>query len=90
VDGDGINVQQGKTGAQLWVPFTPDLRAILATTPKRGQTIAAQPNGRPTSYRGAADLVMAVQKASAPRPMIYMVCATQRQPSWRRLAAATS
>lgn len=27
----------------------------------RGLTIAAQPNGRPTSYRGAADLVMAVR-----------------------------
>jgi integrase len=63
VDGDGITVQQGKTGAQLWVPFTPHLRAILAATLKHGQTIAAQPNRHPTSYRGAADLVMAVRKS---------------------------
>lgn len=62
IDGDGINVTQGKTGARLWVPFTRHLRAILAATPKRGLTICAQENGRPTSYRGAADMVMDVRR----------------------------
>lgn len=62
IDGDGISVVQSKTGAKLWVPFTRHLKAVLAATPKRGLTICAQPNGRPTSYRGAADLVMAVRR----------------------------
>lgn len=57
----GIAVRQGKTGVRVWIPFTPHLQAALAATAKRGLTIAAQPNGRPTSYRGAADLVMAVR-----------------------------
>ena len=61
IEGDGIKVVQSKTGAKLWVPFTKPLREVLAATPKRGLTICAQENGRPTSYRGAADLVMAVR-----------------------------
>lgn len=58
----GVNIRQGKTGARLWVPLTPALRAVLASTPRAGLTICAQPNGKPTSYRGAADLVMAVRR----------------------------
>lgn len=61
VEGDGINVTQGKTGAKLWVPFTPHLRAVLAETQKVGPTICAWGIGKPTSYRGAADLIMAVR-----------------------------
>lgn len=61
VEGDGIKVVQGKTGAKLWVPFTRHLREVLAATPKRGLTICAQENGRPTSYRGAADMVAKVR-----------------------------
>lgn len=62
IDGDGINVTQGKTGARLWVPFTPHLRTVLASTPKLGVTICAWGRGKPSSYRGAADLVMAVRR----------------------------
>lgn len=62
VDGDGIRVRQGKTGAALWVPFTTQLRRTLAETPRRGLWIVSQDNGKPTSYRGAADLVMAVRR----------------------------
>lgn len=62
IDGDGIKVIQNKTGAHLWVPFTPSLRAILFQTPKLGATICAWGRGKPTSYRGAADLVMAVRR----------------------------
>jgi integrase len=58
----GIWVTQGKTKKRIWVPLTPRLRAVLADTPRKGLTICAQANGRPTSYRGAADLVMAVRQ----------------------------
>jgi len=64
IEGDGINVRQGKTGARLWVPLTPRLRAVLATTPRIGLTLCAWgPAGKPTKYRTAADLVMAVRVA---------------------------
>lgn len=64
VDDGGIVVRQGKTGAKLWIPLTPRLKAVLDATPKVGMTICAWgQNGKPTSYRGAADLVMAVRKA---------------------------
>lgn len=62
IDGDGIKVTQGKTGAVLWVPFTPQLREVLASTQKVGVTICAWGRGKPTSYRGAADMVMNVRR----------------------------
>lgn len=61
VEGGGINVRQGKTGAKLWVPFTPSLAAVLAETPRIGMTICAWGRGKPTSYRGAADLIWSVR-----------------------------
>lgn len=61
IEGDGIHVTQGKTGARLWVPFTPHLRATLAATPKIGVTICAWGLGKSTAYRGAADLIMGVR-----------------------------
>lgn len=63
IEGAGINVTQGKTGARLWVPFTRHLQAVLDETPKVGMTICAWGRGKATSYRGAADLIMAVRKA---------------------------
>lgn len=63
IDGEGINFRQGKTGAKLWIPITPRLRAILDATPKIGLTICAWgPRGKATSYRGAADLVMGIRR----------------------------
>lgn len=62
IEGDGIKVTQGKTGAALWVPFTPQLREVLASTQKLGVTICAWGRGKPTSYRGAADMVMTVRR----------------------------
>ena len=62
IDGDGINVTQGKTGAKLWVPFTRRLRDVLNATPKRGLTICAHDNGRPTSYSNAGAIVMEVRR----------------------------
>jgi len=62
IEGDGINVTQGKTRARLWVPFTPRLRAVLSATTKRGVTICAHGRGKPLSYRAAAQRIMAVRK----------------------------
>jgi integrase len=59
----GVVIRQGKTRKGVWLPLTAPLRAVLDATPRRGLTIVAQRNGRPTSYRGAAHLVMAVRKA---------------------------
>lgn len=63
IDGDGIKVRQGKTGADLWIPFTPRLRAILSATPKVGVTICAHGRGSPLSYRAASQRVMDVRRA---------------------------
>lgn len=62
IEDGGITLRQGKTGTELWIPLTARLSAALAATPRVGLTICAQPNGRPTSYRGAADLVMKVRR----------------------------
>lgn len=45
------------------MPFTPHLKGVLAETTKLGATICAGGIGKPTSYRGAADLIMAVRRA---------------------------
>lgn len=63
IAGDGIHVTQAKTGARLWVPFTPPLRAALASTQKLGVTICAHGRGQALSYRAASQRIMAVRKA---------------------------
>lgn len=62
VENGGVWVTQGKTKARLWIPFTPHLAATLAGTPRIGMTICAWGRGAPTSYRGAADMIMAVRR----------------------------
>jgi integrase len=63
IDGDGINVTQGKTGKPLWVPFTPHLRAALAAAPRRNLTILTRFDGRKAwAYRGAADAMMTARR----------------------------
>lgn len=62
IEDGGVKVRQGKTGTVLWVPFTDDLRAALDATKRVGLTICAQPNGLPTSYRGAADMIMDIRR----------------------------
>lgn len=62
IEGDGVHVVQGKTGARLWVPFTPRLRAVLSATPKIGVTLCAYGRGRPMSYRAAAARIMEARK----------------------------
>ena len=62
IEGDGINVHQGKTGVDLWLPFTPQLATALDRTPHEGLYIVPQTDGRPISYRAAAFAVMQVRK----------------------------
>ena len=63
IDGDGIKVQQGKTGSDLWIPFTPRLRFILNQTPRIGLTICAHgPAGKPLTYFPAAKAVRTVRE----------------------------
>lgn len=51
IDDGGINVVQEKTGAELWIPFTPDLVAYLDTLPRGARTtIVANPDGSPVKY----------------------------------------
>lgn len=61
VEGDGINVVQGKTSARLWIPFTATLRAALEAAPRDGLFILTSRRGA-WSYRGAADAMMTVRR----------------------------
>lgn len=65
IEEDGIHVRQGKTKAALWVPFTTDLRAVLAATPRRGDTIVADEDGEPLRYWAAYYAVTQVRKMEA-------------------------
>ena len=58
----GIEVTQGKTKARLWIPITRALREALDAMPRHGLTICAQANGKPTTYRGCAQIVLEVRK----------------------------
>jgi len=63
IAGDAIHVGQGKTGAELWVPFTDRLRETLREAPRRGETILTGKRGRPLSYRAAADRMRKLRAA---------------------------
>lgn len=63
----GVNVRQGKTGVKLWLPITRDLQAALDATKRTGLTICADAIGRPTTYRRAAEMVLAVRAAIGAR-----------------------
>lgn len=61
-DGDGISLRQGKTGRELYIPLTSRLRRVLDLTSRKGLSIVAGKEGRPLSYRAAAECVMKVRK----------------------------
>lgn len=64
VEGDGINVVQGKTGKKLWVPFTRALRAALSATDKRSVFILTNHDATgPWSYRGASQAIRKVRES---------------------------
>lgn len=50
VEDSGIILKQGKTGAEVWIPFTARLSAAISKAPKRGLYIVTQDNGRQVSY----------------------------------------
>lgn len=62
IEGEGIHVTQNKTKAKLWVPFTPQLSAIIAQTQKVGVTLSAHGRGRAMSYRTVAQRIMEVRR----------------------------
>jgi integrase len=61
-DRNGISLRQGKTGRELYIPLTSRLRLVLDQTPRKGLSIVSGPDGRPLSYRAAADSVMKMRK----------------------------
>lgn len=64
VAGDAIDVSQGKTGADLMLPLTDDLKECLRRADRRGETIlCAHGKTTPWAYRGAADAMMKLRKA---------------------------
>lgn len=59
----GITVKQGKTGAEIFVPFTARLQAVLDATPKRGLYIITNRSGGALSYNVAWQRIMKLRKA---------------------------
>ena len=52
IEDEEIFVKQSKTGVELWIPFTDDLRAYLATLPRGLRTtIVCNRLGEPYNYR---------------------------------------
>ena len=51
-DGSALTWQQGKTGAEVWLPCLPELSAILAAAPRTATTIATRVDGRPMTEAG--------------------------------------
>lgn len=63
VRGDAIHVSQNKTGADLVIPLTDDLRECLRRADRDGDTIlTAYRKTTPWAYRGAADAMMKLRK----------------------------
>ncbi|MFN7004297.1 MAG: tyrosine-type recombinase/integrase [Roseinatronobacter sp.] len=63
LDDGGISVRQQKTGHGIYVPLTDALAEVIAAAPRIGETIIAQPNGKPVSYPLAHKLIMEVRKS---------------------------
>lgn len=63
VEGDGINVTQNKTGAELYIPFTERLATFLAGTPKTGFHIATTGQGTAMPYSTVEQRFRAIRKA---------------------------
>lgn len=61
IEDDGINVIQQKTGQGLWVPFTPALKAYLATLPRSLTYIVHNGKGERLDRHRAQKLLAAVR-----------------------------
>lgn len=56
-DGDCLRITQGKTGRQLLLPCTEQLKTALEPAPRRGLTILTLQDGRQMSYRRMAQIM---------------------------------
>ena len=63
VEDSGINVRQNKTGAELWIPFTPRLSGVLGTAPKSGLWIVSGEHGKKVHYNTIEQRFRAIRKA---------------------------
>lgn len=63
IEDGGITVKQGKTKAEVWIPFTARLEQMLRDTHKRSLYLISQPNGRPVSYQLAWKWIREVRVA---------------------------
>ena len=52
-----LQIVQGKTGAALWLPCTPELQTVLDAAPRLGLTILTLQDGRPLPYRRMAQIM---------------------------------
>ncbi|MEO9648783.1 MAG: site-specific integrase [Roseobacter sp.] len=63
IRGAGIQVSQSKTGAELVIPMSQDLRECLRLASRDGETIlTAARKSTPYAYRSAADAIMHLRK----------------------------
>lgn len=62
IQDDGITLRQGKTGRALWIPLPAALREVLDATPRRGEAIVADDQGRALRYTHARHAVAEVRK----------------------------
>jgi integrase len=63
IQGDAIDVSQGKTGVDLVIPLTDTLKDCLKRAERHGKTIlTARGKVTPWAYRGAADAMMKLRK----------------------------
>lgn len=65
IEDGGIHVRQGKTGAGLWIPFTPRFSAFVATVERRGDYILARDLRRPVTYGMLRHAVDEARKGAA-------------------------
>ncbi|NIY98869.1 tyrosine-type recombinase/integrase [Salipiger sp. HF18] len=62
LDDDGFTLVQGKTKAELYIPLTDRLRAVLAAEKKRGLFIVCREDGQRISYPSAHKDIMTVRR----------------------------
>ena len=63
IEGDGINVTQNKTKADLYIPFTARLSQHLSRTPKKGLWIATTMHGQQMHYNTAEQRFRRIRKS---------------------------
>lgn len=61
-DGLALTVRQQKTGIELVMPCTPQLKAALDSAPRRALTILTRPSGRPMDYDALSKMMLAERK----------------------------